>query len=266
MLACAVTCHREKEEPPESNCEPHQDRRLSEHLVVFEGEQAALHCQLHGSRSSTSWSRLDSHGSQQLAMTINSFVHVSEPRYHLVNATWQYEWPHWVLAIAETRAADAGLYRCSAIYETEELAGQPTTVLMRLTVLSEDRVVISGPRRRHVHAGQSLQVSCAANTSGRPLSWSRDGSPVAADGRRVTVDSGPLCSLLTARDAQPSDAGNYSCHVTGLDSDSVQVDVLPRPGEQTRQTISAATVLQHWIYLRLFLSIAIAASVKHIYV
>ena len=264
VLACAATCHLEEEEqPPATNCQPQPTSPLFNHLVVQEGQPATMSCQMDARRSSTAWARVDLPRPHQIAMTVNSFVHVNVAHFHLMNATRPY--PHWVLAIARTRVTDSGLYRCSAIYETPDTPDRPTIQLVRLTVLSPERVVISGPRRRHVHAGQPLRLSCVANVTGRPPTWTRDGETVADDGR-VTVDSGPLCSLLTVRDAATSDSGSYSCALAGLNSDSVYVDVLPSATQDERQAENAAGALRNCAYqVILVISIALTTCFKCIY-
>ena len=104
LLACAVSCHREEENPPVTTCEPLPRHQLSDHQVVLEGRSVALNCQLDARRSSTAWSRVDVPRPRQLAMTINSFVHVNDPHYGMEHAFRPY--PHWVLVIERTRPAD----------------------------------------------------------------------------------------------------------------------------------------------------------------
>ncbi|KAF0308170.1 Hemicentin-2 [Amphibalanus amphitrite] len=268
VLACAATCHLEgDEQPPVTHCEPRPAGPVSSHLVVEEGQLATMSCGMDSRRSSTAWVRVDLPRPRQIAMTVNSFVHVSEAHYHLMNATRPF--PHWVLAIPRARVTDSGLYRCSAIYETPEAPEHPNRQLVRLTVLSPQRVVISGPRRRHAHGGRPLQLSCVANTTDRPPTWTRDGEPVseAADGR-ASVDSGPLCSLLTVRNATAADSGNYSCQLAGLRSDTVYVDVLNATtvAEDDRQLKNSVAALRNCAYqVILYISIASAVCLMRIY-
>ena len=87
-----------------------------------------------------------------------------------------------------------------------------------------------------------------------------------ADGERVTVDSGPLCSLLTVRHAETADTGRYGCEAAQMNSDSVHVDVIARVVKEERHVKSTAVMLGSCAYHIVFFSIAIASGLHILYI
>ena len=202
--------------------EPEPD---TEHVTAVEGTTARLYCGLDARRSATSWARLGRRGGRLIALGMGELAHIDRregsERYRLERGVLagRRPRPQWVLAIEPVRWADAGLYRCYAMYERPEMASSRR--LVRLTVApAGGGARLAGPRRRTVIAGQELELSC---TGRLPLSWRLDGGPVPA---AAAVTKGRDCSRLRLEAVTAADAGVYTCGAPGESGDSVRVAVV----------------------------------------
>ena len=198
--------------------EPHAHQ-----VTVTEGSTARLHCPLDADRAATTWAKLDQRrGNRLLALATGGLTSIARgpgsERYRLALGRHSRAQRQWWLVIEAAAPADAGLYRCYAMYERPEK--ESALRLVQLTVVPAGGARLAGPRRRTVVAGRPLTLSCTGRS---PLSWRLDGRPPPP---AAAVTEGRNCSQLRLPAAAAQHAGQYTCTETAGDAASVHVAVV----------------------------------------
>ena len=83
---------------------------------------------------------------------------------------------------------------------------------------------ISKPTLCSLHPGEVLRLSCPLPEAG-PVTWTKDGSPLAASNRTLIEQE-----VLQVRDATPKDSGLYACTSAGRDTVCFIVNVTGESG------------------------------------
>ncbi|XP_039767498.1 papilin isoform X3 [Ornithorhynchus anatinus] len=110
--------------------------------------------------------------------------------------------PDGSLVIRGVRAEDGGFYTCIAFAEHHR-----DQRWVRLKVPEE--LTVSGlPASVAVPEGDDIRLRCVVTGGAVSVSWSRNGVPVRADGRRVHLSAE---GVLLVRDSRPGDRGSYAC-------------------------------------------------------
>ncbi|HEC42189.1 MAG TPA: hypothetical protein ENI20_05100 [Bacteroides sp.] len=139
------------------------------------------------------------------------------------------------LTLTDLSAADAGAYNCLV----SSMCGSGNTTAANLTVTASTRILVQ-PSHRTVNEGESLSFSVSASPIALlTYQWEKDGVALAD----VGDINGSLTSVLDIANADVSDAGSYSCIVTGpcgvITSDPANLNVnlvtqiLTHPSDQS---------------------------------
>ncbi|XP_018323456.1 protein amalgam-like [Agrilus planipennis] len=130
------------------------------------------------------------------------------------------------LSLSHIERRDSGVYQCTA----SNGIGQPITATIRLHVLYSPEITVG---RSWVNSAEGLEAKLICNVDADPhaeVMWYQDSFPVQMTDRRVT-SSATRSHILTIKNVQPSDFGNYSCvAVNSVGKEKRYIELSGRPG------------------------------------
>ncbi|MDP4227304.1 MAG: immunoglobulin domain-containing protein, partial [Bacteroidota bacterium] len=134
------------------------------------------------------------------------------------------------LTLTSTASADAGSYRCVVTGDCGIVDSDPATLSVDLNT-----AITSQPSGITLCQGNAVVLSLTANGTSLTFQWKKDGTALTDVSGIISGSTGPT---LTIQHAQTSDAGAYTCVVTGagglVTSDVAQVVVNPSASVSTQ--------------------------------
>ncbi|XP_044735150.1 matrix-remodeling-associated protein 5-like [Chrysoperla carnea] len=137
---------------------------------------------------------------------------------------------NWGLQIKYVQPRDAGMYEC-------QVSTHPPTSIFINLIVTEATAEILGSPDLHIKSGSTLKLVCTLRQSTEPpvyVFWYHEDRMINYDSAHgVSVHSDKSSSVLTIKEAEKSDNGNYTCMPSNAKPASIHVHVLnATAGEQ----------------------------------
>nr|XP_018901766.1 PREDICTED: hemicentin-2-like [Bemisia tabaci] len=220
---------------------PYFDPNASSNITTQLGTHAYLPCRIKqvGNRS-VSWVRKrDSH-----ILTVDRYTFVGDDRYQAFQADGT---DAWTLQIKFVQPRDAGQYEC-------QVSTEPKLSHMVTLNVVVPRIEILGDQDIHVKLGSQVELKCVITQSIEEtgfIFWYHNNRRI-LDSKLIKIErtgSDTTVGTLVILSAKQTDAGNYTCAPTNLQSVSAYLHVLmdEHPAAMQRGKNSASLPCIWWV-------------------